>query len=81
VIFAALKPAPVSAVGTTPLVDAVSFGTTNTATLTISHTTSGLERYMLVGVSIHNSGSETVSSITYNGASLSQVGFWNHTGA
>jgi hypothetical protein len=66
--------------GTVPLVDSVSAGTTNGASLSISHTTSGAADLMLVGVSINNALSETVSSITYSGTPLSQVGFVNHQG-
>ncbi|MGH7408186.1 MAG: DUF2341 domain-containing protein [Candidatus Methylomirabilales bacterium] len=57
--------------------DAVSTGTTATSSLTISHTTSGTNRLMLVGVSITDDGAggaPSVSSITYNGVGLSSVG-------
>jgi hypothetical protein len=43
--------------------------------MTISHTTSGSNRLMLVGVSINNDLNETVSSVTYNGDPLSLEGF------
>jgi hypothetical protein len=36
---------------------------------------------MLVGVSINNNRLETVTSITYNGDSLSQVGYVDHQGS
>ena len=56
-------------------VDATSTGTVVSGNLTISHTTSGSDRLMLVGVSINgDDGDETVSSITYNGENLSLVG-------
>jgi hypothetical protein len=42
--------------------------------MTISHTTSGSDRLMLVGITIYNDGNETVSSVTYNGDALSPVG-------
>jgi hypothetical protein len=56
--------------------DAISTGVTTTSSLTISHTTSGTNRLMLVGVSIvkETGGAPSVSSITYNGVSLSSVG-------
>lgn len=53
--------------------DAVSSGGTNGSSLTISHTTSGLDRLMLVGVSINNDYLETVLSITYDGKYLTYV--------
>jgi len=56
------------------LVDAVSSGTTDNSNLTISHTTSGSDRLMLVGISLIPEGSMGASSITYDGASLSLVG-------
>jgi len=57
-------------------IDAVSTGVTTASSLTISHTTSGTNRLMLVGVSIvkETVGAPTVSSITYNGVGLSLVG-------
>jgi hypothetical protein len=58
-----------------PLVDAVSSGDTRPASLTISHTTgSGSNRLMLVGISLVNDELETVSTVTYNGVSLTKVG-------
>jgi len=52
-----------------------STGLTTTSSLTISHTTSGTNRLMLVGVSIaHPSAAPPVSSVTYNGVSLGPVG-------
>ena len=67
--------------GSIPLVDAVSFGSTGGTSLTISHTTSGSDRLMLVGVSINNVKLETVFSVTYNGVLLTQVGTVNHQGS
>jgi len=57
-------------------IDAVSTGVTTGSSLTISHTTSGTNRLMLVGVSIakQTGGAPSVSSITYNGVGLSLVG-------
>ncbi|HTY52597.1 MAG TPA: DUF2341 domain-containing protein, partial [Methanomicrobiales archaeon] len=60
-------------------VDATSSGqnTTPTSGITISHTTSGDYRLMLVGVSISPSGqaaTQYVSSLTYNGVALTRVG-------
>ncbi|UCG63843.1 MAG: metallophosphoesterase, partial [Deltaproteobacteria bacterium] len=68
-------------VPTIVIVDAVSSGTTSGSSLTISHTTSGSDRLMLVGVSINNDNLETVSSITYNGVPLTRVGFVDHQGS
>jgi hypothetical protein len=55
-------------------VDNVSTGTTTGSTINISHTTSGTNRLMLVGVSFGKGISDTVDSITYNGANLTYVG-------
>jgi hypothetical protein len=60
--------------GSAPQVDATSSGTAERTSLTISHTTSGTDRLMLVGISLNNESYETVSTVTYNGASLSLVG-------
>ena len=61
--------------GSAPAVDgSASSGSTQRPSITISHTTSGAERLMLVGVSMNNNQSETVSTVTYNGASLDPVG-------
>jgi hypothetical protein len=59
--------------GSAPSVDASSSSYSDQK-LTFSHTTAGSQRLMLVGLSIYNRGSETVSSITYNGDSLTSVG-------
>jgi uncharacterized repeat protein (TIGR01451 family) len=61
--------------GICPAFDAVSSDTTITNSLTISHTTAGPERLMLVGVSINNDNiPDTVTSATYNGVPLSRYG-------
>jgi len=61
--------------GSAPAVDSTSSARTPPRTgLTISHPTAGSDRLMLVGVSLHNYASETVSSITYNGVALTLVG-------
>lgn len=57
-------------------VDATSTGTTtedSEDSVTISHTTAGTNRLMLVGVGIDPHG-ESVSSVTYNGTSLTLIG-------
>ncbi|MFQ5921841.1 MAG: Ig-like domain-containing protein, partial [Anaerolineales bacterium] len=62
-------------------VDAVSSGTNAGASLSIPHTTSGSNRLMLVGVSINNALSETVTSISYGAQSLTLDGAFNHQGS
>ncbi|MBN1421611.1 MAG: DUF2341 domain-containing protein [Planctomycetes bacterium] len=59
-----------------PAYDAASnVGTASDSTgLTWSHTTSGSERLLIVGVSIQNASSQTVSSVTYAGTNLTQAG-------
>jgi subtilisin-like proprotein convertase family protein len=47
--------------------------------LIISHTTSGSNRLMLVGVSINNDNFETVSTLTYNGVALTFEGAINNS--
>ena len=55
-------------------VDASSNGSTiDQASVTVSHTTSGTNRLMMVGISMNPSG-ESVSSVTYNGINLTHVG-------
>ncbi len=55
-------------------VDASSSGlTTDQSSVTVSHTTSGTNRLMLVGVAMDPHG-DSVSSITYNGVNLTFVG-------
>ncbi|MHC4992674.1 MAG: DUF4347 domain-containing protein, partial [Planctomycetota bacterium] len=62
-------------------VDAASSGSTvGQASVTVSHTTSGTNRLMLVGVATDPHG-ESVSSITYNGVDLSLVGSQEVAGA
>ena len=62
--------------GYCPTVDTTSSGQTTTASVTISHTASGSNRLMLVGVSMtkETGGVPSVSTITYNGAPLTLVG-------
>ena len=55
-------------------IDSTSTGTTTGTSATISHTTSGSNRLMLVGISFGRAGSDTVGSVTYNGDSLTFVG-------
>lgn len=47
----------------------------NPTSLTVSHTTSGSDRLMLVGVSLWNEDYESVSSVSYGGTSLTRIGF------
>ncbi|MBK7238075.1 MAG: tandem-95 repeat protein [Sterolibacteriaceae bacterium] len=55
-------------------VDASSSGSTPNATsVTVSHTTSGSNRLMLVGISLEPEN-ESVTSVTYNGVNLTLVG-------
>lgn len=65
----------------TVVVDAVSAGTTSDSSLTFSHTSSGSNRLMLVGVSINNDNLETVSSVTYNGMTAQSLGSVDHQGS
>ena len=60
--------------------DIVSYGSTSVSSITISHTTSGENRLMLVGISINNDNLETASTITYGGAPLTREGFVDHQG-
>jgi uncharacterized repeat protein (TIGR01451 family) len=56
-------------------VDSASSGSTTSSTITVSHTTSGADRLMLVGVSLAaNSADRTVSIVRYNGIDLTPVG-------
>jgi hypothetical protein len=48
--------------------------TATTNTLSWSHTTSGSDRILIVGVSIRNESSETVSTVTYGTGNLTFVG-------
>ena len=54
--------------------DNTSTGTSITDSLTISHTTSGTDRLMLVGVSLNKGTGTAVTSISYNGDALELVG-------
>ena len=74
-------PTASSTPGPVPLVDNVSSGSTAGSSLTISHTTAGSDRLMLVGVSINNDDGETVSTVEYNGLPLALVGSVNHQGS
>jgi len=69
--------------GGTFAVDSGSSGTTASDTassITVSHTTgSGSNRLMLVGISYNNDDYETVTGVTYNGTSLTQVGTVNNS--
>jgi len=48
--------------------------------LSWSHTVgSGQDRILLVGVSIRNSGSQTVSTVTFNGTGLTRLGFQDNS--
>jgi uncharacterized repeat protein (TIGR01451 family) len=51
-------------------------GTVTAASLTWAHTigAAGVNRILIVGVSIRNSSSQTVSNVTYNGTNLTLVG-------
>ena len=51
-----------------------STGSTVTSSMTISHTTAGDDRLMIVGVSMDNNNTETVTSVTYNSIALTFVG-------
>lgn len=54
--------------------DNTSTGTGNTSSLTVSHTTgSGSDRYLVVGIGLGDSSGRTVTGITYNGISMSQL--------
>ena len=51
-----------------------STGSTTTNSLTISHTTAGTDRLMIVGITIDNNQYEVVSTVTYNSIALTFVG-------
>lgn len=53
--------------------DAVSSSTRNGAVVSWSHTVGGADRILMVGVMIRNNTNQTVTSVTYGAASLSQV--------
>ncbi len=60
-------------------VDATSTGQTSGSGVLISHTTSGSEPLMLVGISFGRDEFESVSSVTYNGTNLTLVGAQDHS--
>jgi hypothetical protein len=60
--------------GSPPVVDATSTATTAIDSLTFSHTISGSDRLLLVGISFNPNQNEVVSSVTFNGSPLSLVG-------
>ena len=62
-------------------VDSSSAGSTTSSVLTISHTTSGTERLMIVGVSMDAQTSASVSTVTYNGSALTLVGTIQEAGS
>lgn len=55
-------------------VDTTTSGTGTSSPITVSHTTSGANRLILVGISGNGSSAPVVSSVTYNGVALSLVG-------
>ena len=55
-------------------VDATSTGTSSGGNFSVSHTTSGADRLMLVGVSINIGTGNSVTSIIYDGSGLTPVG-------
>ncbi|WP_179759136.1 DUF4347 domain-containing protein, partial [Hoeflea halophila] len=55
-------------------VDSTSTGTSSGGNFSVSHTTSGTDRLMLVAVSINQSAGSTVASVSYNGDALTLVG-------
>ena len=61
-------------------IDAASSGSTpDQGSVTVSHTTSGANRLMLVGISMEPEG-DSVTSVTYNGVLLSRVGVEENPG-
>ena len=60
-------------------VDSSSSGSTTDSVLTISHTTSGTERLMIVSVSLSPKNGELVTSVTYNGSNLTLFGVIEET--
>ncbi len=55
-------------------VDATSLGQGIGSSVTVSHTTAGANRLMLVGISMGNPAGNSVASVTYNGVALTFVG-------
>jgi hypothetical protein len=72
----ALRPAsaPPPAVIAVDNVSSTNSGSANASSLTWAHTVSGSNRYLVVGVSINNENSGTVSGVTYNGQALTSLG-------
>jgi hypothetical protein len=64
-----IKPAGVSA----PVIDTTSTGTSAVDSFAFSHTTSGVQRLLLVGVSLDPESDEIVSLVTYDGTPLAIV--------
>jgi hypothetical protein len=64
-------------------VDTVTSGQGLAATITVSHTTSGTDRLMLVGISAtqYTASAPAISTVTYNGVALSFVGTLNGGGS
>ena len=73
---------PISGSGSCTITEdgSASTDTTTTSSMTISHTTSGTDRLMLVGISFGIATTETVSTITYNGDALTKEGAINGPG-
>mgnify|MGYP003669514198 CR=1 FL=1 len=55
-------------------IDATSTGTSTGGNFSITHTTSGTDRLMLVGVSLNKGIGNAVTSVTYNGSNLTLEG-------
>lgn len=53
--------------------DAYSTGSTTGTSLTVSHTTSGSNRILIVGVQTGTGGSSLVTGITYNGTAMTNI--------
>ncbi len=53
--------------------DSSSSGSASATNVTVSHTTTGANRILLVGIWIQDSGTDKISSVTYNGTNLNQV--------
>ncbi|MGB5260438.1 MAG: DUF4347 domain-containing protein, partial [Gammaproteobacteria bacterium] len=61
--------------------DSSSTGSTTGSSLTVSHTTSGTETLMIVGVSMDAQTGASVTGVTYNGSALSLLGTVQDTGS
>jgi hypothetical protein len=59
-----------------PAIDAISTATVSSgqSSRTFSHTTSGTDRLIIVGISFNNDDLQTVSSVTYAGQALTKIG-------